>query len=111
MNLNRIVKEETPKVFPPGWELLRPGLLYKITLDKIAVIYSISTLEDGKRYHHVSLSRQGSIPGWQEMTRLIRSLPWFDNDREIFMTLPREEDYVNLCTFAMHWWQEIENGQ
>lgn len=114
MNLAKLIDEKRPAVIPPGWRPvpnLPEGAIYKITVGGLAVMVSFSTIEDGRKYLHISFSRPDRIPSWEEMRDALYDLPWVNCAKEIFMTLPPKQDYVNLNPNVMHWWQDRNNGK
>lgn len=112
MNLAKLIDEHIPAITPRGWRPvpnMPTGAIYYRHLSGLVIIYSLAIIEGGRRFHHISFSRQDRIPSWEEMRDALYDLPWLKKDQEVFMTLPPKEDYVNYCSFAMHWWQEIVN--
>jgi hypothetical protein len=84
MNLTKLINEERPKVIPVGWQPVPnypDGAIYRFTLSGMSILYSLSETEDGKKYHHVSFSRQHRLPGWEEMRDELYSLPWLNKNR------------------------------
>lgn len=112
MNLVRLINEELPKVLPHDWRILGDIGIWNQTVTGLRILYSISTIDDGRKFHHISFSREDRIPGWEEMRDTLYELPWLRKNKEVFMTLPPKEEYValDLCPFVMHWWQEIEEN-
>jgi hypothetical protein len=130
MNLANIVDERPPGLIPGGWfevgtvpnvqadpfsrdgrmKLSYAGKIYGIAyqhLTGLRMIYSIATMDDKTRWHHISFSREDKHPSWEEMKKALRFLPWFDSSRPILMVLPPEKDYVNIHEHCFHWWQQI----
>lgn len=72
---------------------------------QVRVVHSID-LADGKWWDHVSVSRKRKIPSWEDLARVKDVI--IGKRREAIQVLPREEDYVNVCEYCLHFWAERE---
>ena len=113
MNLVDVRAEDWPLVVPIGWNRLQLGPSRMAVKDDgkgLRILYSIARMEDGRRYHHISFSRQGRLPGWKEMRDfLYDEVPFLNKDKACYMTLPPKGQYITLINSqVMHWWQEYE---
>ena len=63
-------------------------------------------LPGGGTYAHLVISRQDRYPGWDEMRDFLKACELFHHDKEIFMVLPPEKDYLNIHPNAFHWYQK-----
>lgn len=108
-NLKSIIAQDIPRIVPPNWTITKvmgvPGL-WRDTSDGLRMLYTIDTLEGGKLWRHISMSRRDRYPAWDEMTFSIRACGFFDNERDVLMVLPPMKDYVNVMPNCFHWWQE-----
>jgi hypothetical protein len=57
---------------------------------------------DGRRWLHVSASKQLSLPTWTEMADIKRV--FIGEDRRALMISPARAYYVNAHPNALHWW-------
>jgi hypothetical protein len=122
MNLVDIRAEDWPLVVPIGWHrltfeaapvVLGPSRMLVFDDGKgLRILYSIATMADGKRFHHISFSINKRLPSWEEMRdSLYDVVPFLNKDKPCYMTLPPKGQYVTLInSHVMHWWQGIEGS-
>lgn len=97
-----------PTVLPPGWKRHddeRIGLHYR-SGDGLLVIFSAAEERDGKRWIHVSASRSGRLPGWQDM-RKVKDI-FIGANRLAVQVFPRKDEYVNIHPFVLHLWSCLD---
>ena len=110
MNLHRIVGQRAPAVIPPGWrhfDIYSGPAIVRDYSDGLRALFSIDTLDDGKEWRHLSMSRQERYPGWDEMVVVIRECGLTDDKRDVVMVLPPKREHVNVMPNCFHWWQEV----
>lgn len=91
-----------------GWAVVaaaEDGRAY-LHKDGLRVIESVAQESDGRWWLHVSASREGRVPTWQDMMRVKRE--FIGPDREAYMIAPPEDRYVNLHSHVLHWWSCLE---
>lgn len=110
---------KAPPIVPLGWKWQRIGpmpCLIKTFANGLMATMTDETYtehdgpgEANGHWRRIVISRRGTdeYPGWDEMRGLIYSCGLFDNSRDVFMILPRKEDYVNVRANAFHFWQEL----
>lgn len=110
MKLSRIVGQEIPRIVPPNWDVadvMGQPIARRLDASGLKMMFSIDTLEDGKRWSHFSISRRDRYPGWDEMVAAIRACPFLDPERDVVMVIPPAKEYVNYHPNCFHWWQEV----
>lgn len=70
--------------------------------DGLAVIASGQVEGDGRRWLHVSLSRQGRLPSWDDLKDV--KAAFVGPEREAYQVLPPEKKFVNIHRFCLHLW-------
>jgi len=76
--------------------------------DGIVVVASLDslphlTIKSKSRFLHISISRNDRYPSWDELVAIVEAIAGPDLD--MAMIKPRRSDYVNLHSFAMHFWE------
>jgi len=59
----------------------------------------------GMGWEHVSVSRRGRIPNWEDM-HWVKQRFW-DDDETVMQLHPSEDRYVNECRYCLHLWRPI----
>lgn len=72
---------------------------------KLRVLVSLSLLDDGSRWLHVSCSYQNKLPRWEDL-RLVKNA-FIGREVEAIQVLPKESEYVNLMPFCLHLWAKM----
>lgn len=72
----------------------------------LAVIETVNREADGRRWHHVSLSRAGRLPTWDDL-KVVRNL-FIGEDDECYQVLPPRARYVNRHNFCLHLWRCLD---
>lgn len=97
---------------PPVWqeahsvlaEMVSNGKCFHNKKRKLAVISSLDTMKDGKKYLHISLSHNDHIPDWNTM-KYVKDL-FIGKERDAFIYFPVESEYVNFKPYCLHLWSE-----
>lgn len=97
-------REFMPHVLPFQWKYdahshASPGYLRR---DGLFVIMSATIEEDGKRWLHVSASRNGQLPSWSDL-REMKDV-FIGRDRYAYQVLPPPSHYVNFHPNVLHLW-------
>ena len=97
-------QEFMPRVLPFQWRCdarshAAPGYLRR---DGLFVMASGTVEEDGKRWLHVSASRNGQLPSWSDL-REVKDV-FIGRDRYAFQVLPPPSHYVNFHPHVLHLW-------
>ncbi len=108
-NLQRIIDsrplQTKRRPIPDSWARRDGGPFglegYK-NADGLRVLLSVDTIEGGRRWLHVSCSRPGQLPTWEDL-RLVKDI-FIGRNHEAVQVLPKDEDYVNLMPFCLHLW-------
>ena len=82
--------------------------VYKHKSSTLTVMRSIDDLEgNGKKVLHVSVSRQGKLPSWEDLKRC--KTIFMGPDVDAYHVIPRTTDYVNMNQNTMHLWTPLED--
>lgn len=105
-NLHKIVKVVPWKLeeIPEGWNELTiamSDMSYYKHRSGVLVIASIDTMADGTVWKHVSASRAGHNPSWEDMYGIKRV--FFGDDSEAIQVFPKLSDLVDI-TDCLHIW-------
>lgn len=97
-------REFQPRVLPSGWRFdtqshAAPGYLRR---DGLFVLSSATVEADGKRWLHVSASRNGQLPSWSDL-REVKDI-FIGRDRYAYQVLPPQSHYVNFHPNVLHLW-------
>lgn len=110
-----------PLVIPIGWEKVYHGddkMLRRQMPNGLLATFAIEHYPGGESpddlgpceqtgtFRRVVLSRKKSYPTWDEMRDFIRTCGLFDRERDVFMVLPPDQEYVNMHPNAFHWFQK-----
>jgi hypothetical protein len=106
-----------PLVVPDGWASKEIGgviMLFRETGIGLRATFTIERYLAGDlpplgivgTYAHVVISRPDRYPGWNEMRDFIRTCGLFDRQRDVFMILPPDAEYLNLHKNCFHWFQK-----
>lgn len=74
---------------------------------RLIVISSLETMEDGRKYLHVSISYRDKIPDW-DTVKMIKEL-FIGDKKDAFIYFPQKEEYVNIMPYCLHLWSEYES--
>lgn len=111
-NLTRVATESPiqKKPLPPGWS--DQGLFeidgYAISCcyyngrRGLAVLLSLSTMDNGEQFIHCSLSRRSRLPSWDDV-KIVKTT-FLGEDTEAFHIVPKKEDYINVNPYCLHLW-------
>ena len=108
-NLTRIIDEIPHKIdpTPPGYRYEGDSFGASAFLNKgqgLLVLVSMSTMENGEKFLHVSVSRRSRLPSWDDLKRV--KAAFIGEEREAVHVLPKASDYINLHPYCMHLWSE-----
>lgn len=109
-----VIKDLVPRVLPLGWSLIdkidlpESGETYVYKGEAgLRVLISLETEENrDRRWLHVSCSRRGILPSWEDL-RFVKNL-FIGRDKEALQILPPEEEYVNLHQNTLHLWHCLD---
>jgi len=93
------------KVLPDKWryvERREDGALYASNVDRISVIESIAMELDGKRWHHVSVSRPDRLPDYDDLTFVKKH--WIGDDKYAYFVFAPRAKHVNIDKHCLHLW-------
>ena len=68
----------------------------------LQVLASAAVERDGHRWLHVSLSRQGRLPSWDDIT-LVKQI-FIGDERLALQVFPPQAEYVNIHPHVLHLW-------
>lgn len=94
-----------PRVLPAGWHRLRaPGPAFECDgiggLRGVKVLFSIGVEEDGRQWIHVSLSRRGRVPSWDDCVAVKRI--FLGDARYAYQVIPPQADHYDLGMPGLH---------
>jgi hypothetical protein len=117
VNTERI--DARPLVIPDGWvsrEVAGLTMLFTETAMGLRATFTVERYGEqdstaplglgGGTYGHVVVSRIDRYPSWNEMRDFVRTCGLFNRQRDIFMILPPDAEYLNLHKNAFHWYQK-----
>lgn len=106
ISVERVLRSTPPK----GWRALKEGVLVDrvVAYERldIVVIESIDKMNDGQRWHHLSVSRHDKLPTWKELRRVRDA--FLGEETEAIHAIPNKADYVNVHKYCMHVWALVE---
>ena len=111
-NLTRLIDEVpyklpvTPAGYRDGGVFFDSAQSYYHKGQGLAVMCSISMMENGEKVLHVSLSRKSRLPSWDDVKRVKDA--FIGEEREAYHVLPKQSDYINLMPYCLHLWSEWE---
>lgn len=76
-----------------------------VHIHKIAglqVLRSISTMQDGSQWLHVSVARRSRMPEYNDLTKVKKD--FIGEDVEAYMVMAKAADHVNIHQFCLHLW-------
>lgn len=111
MTLNSVL----PLILPAGWNPERREI--RMGSDALnvlvfrpprgyAVLVSIDSLEDGKRWLHLSVSRPDRLPFWEDLREVKNVL--LGAEKVAIQLLPKESTYINAHPYTLHLWHCLE---
>jgi hypothetical protein len=91
--------------FPPeGWRVIQSwgdGWAFAGP-SGLRVLIDVSLKDDDRHWLHVSVSRKGWVPSWEDL-KLVKNT-FIGAERDAIMVLPRQSEYVNLHATCHHLW-------
>jgi hypothetical protein len=72
----------------------------------LAVIVSGMVEGDGKRWLHVSVSRAGRLPSWEDLGTVKNE--FIGKDKVAIQVFPTEDKYVNFHPHVLHLWHCVD---
>ena len=99
-----------PKLLPNTWKILDifdDGWMY-IRQDMLKVISSAAREQDGKRWRHLSISRQSRVPTYEEMM-VVRNL-FLGEDAHAIQVFPPKAQHISIFRFCLHLWHCIDGN-
>jgi hypothetical protein len=101
-----------PSVLSSRWKRIgtaagNSGWLYE-ERSGLRVIASAEQHPDGKRWIHVSVSRQDRLPSWDELVA-VKEL-FIGAEREAVQFLPPRSQWVNMHDNCLHIWHSLERS-
>jgi hypothetical protein len=114
MHRQQQAREVVPQTIidPPSfWREFRNALgdmarAWEHKIDGLTVLRSVSTLKNGEKWIHVSLSRKSKMPTYEDLARVKRD--FFGEDVEAYQVFTKESDHVNVHSFCLHLWAPID---
>lgn len=96
-------------LLPRGWYIVQAGqdgALYSALLERICVIESLATELDGKRWHHVSVSRPDRMPSYEDLCFVKKH--WIGEDRYAYQVFAPRTKHVNIHQYCLHLWSCLD---
>lgn len=95
----------------PLIESLTQGNIYKKwkKSNTLFVVITLDTMEDGKRYIHLSMSYRDRIPDWETVKEVKNT--FIGGNKDAFIYFPIESEYVNIMPFCLHLWSEYNEQE
>lgn len=104
--IEKTAREELPRVLPPQWSVLNTFTNAKHYRAGALMVIAEIEIVDGKLWIHVSASRAGCLPSWEDL-RLVKDVV-IGRDRKAIQILPREAEYVNIHPYVLHLYAPLE---
>jgi hypothetical protein len=103
------------EVLPPGWAerpghgpVARESKTY-VSAGGLRVIHSLDTLADGSTWDHLSVSRIGLLPSWDDLV-MVKEV-FIGCEREALQLFPKRSEYINVCEFCLHIWARVNQSR
>ncbi len=95
---------EVPRVLPADWRrAVQHSAGAFIRRDDLRVLISVEQEGNGlRRWLHVSLSRVGRLPSWEDV-REVKDI-FVGRARKAIQVLPPEDEYINENPHVLHLW-------
>ncbi len=98
------------RAIPQGWtagKLDETTWWYQSQVLGLLVLESADRIyEDGKRWHHVSVSREHQLPSWEDLGMVKRV--FMGHEVTALQVLPPVSRYVNIHNFCLHLWRCLD---
>lgn len=75
---------------------------WKHKLADLYVLRSISKMENGEHWIHVSVSRRDRLPNWDEVVKVKNE--FIGEFKEVIHMIPSKKDHVNIHSYCLHLW-------
>ena len=74
----------------------------------LAVLRSKSTVKDGTKWVHVSVSKPmcNELPSWFEMAKVKND--FFGEETEAYIVMAKKSEHVNICHTCLHIWAPVD---
>jgi hypothetical protein len=72
----------------------------------LKVLRSISTMKDGSKWYHISISRPDKLPSWEDLTAVKND--FIGEEKFALQVIPAKEDHVNVNPFCLHLWSPYQ---
>lgn len=100
-------RKEGVHVWPPG-SGNAASAVYMHHIVPLKVLLSISTMKDGQKWVHLSVSYPDRLPSWEELKKVKNE--FLGEHVEAIHVLPKAADYVNLHPHCLHLWAPYEHS-
>jgi len=104
--VEKTAREQLPRVLPPQWSVVGSFTNAKHYQAGAMMVIAEVELVDGKLWMHVSTSRAGRLPTWEDL-RLVKDVI-IGRDRKAIQVLPSEAEYVNIHPYVLHLYAPLE---
>lgn len=95
------------QLLPASWRVTREdGSGRAATQKGLAVIETLNREADGRRWHHVSLSRASRLPSYEDVL-LVRRL-FIGECAECYQVFPPAARHVNVHPYCLHLWRCLD---
>lgn len=75
---------------------------------RLVVIVSVAREEDGRIWKHVSVSRRGQLPTYEDLKEVKR---WFISDKETaYQVFSPADKHVNIHPYCLHLWSCLDGA-
>lgn len=101
--------EEDPFEFPLGSGNFCAKIYVHRLINKMTVLRSISFMENGDNWIHVSVSRPDRIPSWEEIAKV--KSEFIGDELEAVHVIPKSSDHINVHAYCMHLWAPIKTTE
>lgn len=92
---------------PKSWTVVRQDTSGRAAEQRgLAVIETVHRESDGKRWHHVSMSRASRMPTYEDVS-LVRRV-FIGEAVECYQVFPPASRYVNRHPFCLHLWHCLD---
>ena len=98
-----------PRVLPGTWKQIEApfyGTEAYVHQSGLAVIVSIDQSASSSEWLHVSCSRRGRLPSWEDL-KMVKAV-FVGPDKEAFQVLPPDAEYINDHPFTLHLWHCLD---
>ena len=102
-----------PRILPANWRRMDPpsiaavyGATYYVSSSGVRVVVGAEIYSDSSTWLHVSMSRAGKLPSWDDVAMVRRV--FVPADRTAIQVLPPTDEHINDMPHCLHLWARMD---